>query len=380
MFLPFDWGLTMSFTNNFIPDTSNLMGEWFGFINQERVHWVCKHVQGDSILDIACGSGATAVLLACEGKQVLGIDTDPFSIAEANSLRQEEAESVQLRLSFLNADVMEYDFKGKKFDSIILAEVLEHLLFPEQLLRKVKSLLKGESSQVVITVPFGINDWPYNKITYYVGNLTKLVSGFFNIVEMEILYDRYLCLAATKTRVKDQGLHLTVEMAEEQFYGKEKALHESIYRQKETINLLHDELAKFAQAIQIQQELYLEIEELKKQLAETEKVNSVLRQELEQVQKQNNVYKGDVTDKKAIIEKLVMQVNNLRVSESFRIGTLIVEGLKNPLTVFFWPKKLVNYLIMRRARKLARENQEDNSAASTVGRVDPLPKHPKKMI
>lgn len=361
----------MRFTNNIIPDTSNLMGEWFGFINQERVHWVCKHVQGDSILDIACGGGATAVLLACEGKQVLGIDTDPFSIAEANTLRQEEAESVQLRLSFLHADVMEYDFKGNKFDSIILAEVLEHLLFPEQLLRKVKSLLKGESSQVVITVPFGINDWPYNKITYYVGNLTKLVSGFFNIVKMEILYDRYLCLVATKTRVKDQGLHLTVEMAEEHFYGKEKALHESIYRQKETINLLHDELAKFAQAIQTQQELYLEIEELKKQLAENEKVNSVLRQELEQVQKQNNVYKGDVTDKKAIIDKLVMQVNTLRVSESFRIGTLIVEGLKNPLTVFSWPKKLVNHLIMKRARKLARENQEDNSAASTVGMGDP---------
>ncbi len=72
--------------------------------------------------------------------------------------KENEDQLIQERLTFVNQDVMAYDFEDQKFDTVIITEALEHLLYPERILEKVKTLLKTASSLVVITIPLEINN------------------------------------------------------------------------------------------------------------------------------------------------------------------------------------------------------------------------------
>ncbi len=426
----------MEFKDNVNAAYLNEMGDWFGFVTRERVHWVCKQVRGESVLDIGCSGGVTDVLLAREGKQVLGLDTSQRSINDANALKENEDQLVQERLTFVNQDVMAYDFEDQKFDTVIMAEVLEHLLYPERILEKVKTLLKDEDSRVIITVPFGINDWPDHKTTYYVGNLTALISAFFHVTDITILFDRYLCLSACHQPAEGASFEPSLELAESSFFGKEKMLFEVLYHRKEKIAQLNDQLAKISQINQAlknqqgllteirasqlsgenikkiaaevarQSDLLAKIEEevrirrqiddlqeallerqsahaaLQQELEERESANAALQQTLNLEQEKNKQLQQDLKAKKALIKKVVRQRDILNFSESYRIGNLIVKTLKNPTTVFSWPGKMVRYLKMKRDRKrmVSGKTSKSEKAAKPISKPEPAPVEKKFLV
>lgn len=49
-------------------------------ILRERVNWMCGQVQGTRVLDVGCSQGIVSILLARQGKEVVGVDIDPESI------------------------------------------------------------------------------------------------------------------------------------------------------------------------------------------------------------------------------------------------------------------------------------------------------------
>ena len=72
---------------------------------RDRIHWMCKNVIGDKVLDIGCSQGIASILLGREGYSVVGIDTNSAAIEFANTDLAKEAEEVQARVTFIEADL-----------------------------------------------------------------------------------------------------------------------------------------------------------------------------------------------------------------------------------------------------------------------------------
>ena len=98
---------------------------------------------GKQILDVGCGEGILAKLLETKGNRVTAFDVSERAV---NLARRNGVEAFVCDIE--NEDPPLKD----KFDVIILSEVLEHLVFPDKVLRKIKKYLK-EAGYVILTFP-----------------------------------------------------------------------------------------------------------------------------------------------------------------------------------------------------------------------------------
>ncbi|HTX87246.1 MAG TPA: class I SAM-dependent methyltransferase [Candidatus Nanoarchaeia archaeon] len=107
---------------------------------------------GETVLDIGCGNGAVAADLAAKAGKVAGID-----IAEKNIKAAREKYSLP-NLEFVLGDCLIFDFSRlgiKKFDKIILSNVLEHLDRRERFLQGLHKL----SDTILLRAPLVTRDW-----------------------------------------------------------------------------------------------------------------------------------------------------------------------------------------------------------------------------
>ena len=107
-------------------------------------------IAGDSplrILDVGCAQGTLALLLAERGHQVTAVDIRPQFLQYAQS-RYERGD-----IHFLVANVLE-DELPHGFDLIFANQIIEHLVYPTQLLERLKRLLKP-GGRLVVTTPNG---------------------------------------------------------------------------------------------------------------------------------------------------------------------------------------------------------------------------------
>jgi 2-polyprenyl-3-methyl-5-hydroxy-6-metoxy-1,4-benzoquinol methylase len=81
---------------------------------------------GLAVLDVGCGDGANAVLLARLGARVTGLDVSPGAIAVAE--KRARLEGVLDRTRFLCAPVEAARLEARQFDVIWVDNVLHHLL------------------------------------------------------------------------------------------------------------------------------------------------------------------------------------------------------------------------------------------------------------
>lgn len=106
------------------------IGTAFERITRDRIHWICKNVQGKKVLDIGCSQGITSILLGREGFTVEAIDIETGAVEFfRKELKREEA-IVQSRITLIHGDALTYDFGKDSFDTAIIAEVIEHLNQP----------------------------------------------------------------------------------------------------------------------------------------------------------------------------------------------------------------------------------------------------------
>lgn len=99
------------------------------------------------ILDVGCGEGYFAELLADEGNEVTGVD-----ILETPALRERLSGYYQADLNTGLGGALG-PLSETAFDKILLLDVLEHLNKPERLLRDVYGLLRPASGSVVVSLP-----------------------------------------------------------------------------------------------------------------------------------------------------------------------------------------------------------------------------------
>jgi SAM-dependent methyltransferase len=123
---------------------------------------ICKHLNGH-VLDIGCGIGDFLKFRA----NTVGVDINEETVRHCCKLG-------------LNAQVMIENilpFEAKRFDAIVLDNVLEHIIDPTLLLIEISRVLK-QNGKLLVGVP-GIKGYkrdPDHKIFYDLQKLIKLMN------------------------------------------------------------------------------------------------------------------------------------------------------------------------------------------------------------
>jgi SAM-dependent methyltransferase len=107
--------------------------------------WITRQVPSrfDRALDVGCGSGDLARLLATRAREVHGIDSDERIIGAAR-----ESTDPGLPVTFSVADALSYD-EGGRYDAITCVAVLHHLPLTETLSRFREQLAPGGTLVIV---------------------------------------------------------------------------------------------------------------------------------------------------------------------------------------------------------------------------------------
>lgn len=130
---------------------------------------------GSRVLDVGCASGYVGEFLIKEkGCRLYGIESNAQSAQEAKAIGYEVVATspVEQAISM---------FAGEKFDVIILADVLEHLVDPLGALVAIKNLLDA-NGQIIVSLP---------NIAHY-SIRSKILFGDFNATETGILDGTHL--------------------------------------------------------------------------------------------------------------------------------------------------------------------------------------------
>ena len=120
------------------------------------------------ILDIGCGGGDNAKILFKNNNTVDGITLSEIELKEAQPfLRKGYIQNLESGLPHLT----------EKYDIVICSHVIEHIAYPEKLLRDIKSILK-EDGKFIVALP---NVMHYkSRIELLKGNFSSQESGIWD--------------------------------------------------------------------------------------------------------------------------------------------------------------------------------------------------------
>jgi len=236
----------------------------------ERLNWICQHVEGDTVWDIGCSQGITSILLGREGYCVYAIDVDSQAIGDARDLLEKEQEHVSSRVVFEQANCLSYS-PPQKVDTVILGEVLEHFNHPDKVIDAAASALKSEGN-LIITTPFGINDFFDHKQTFYIHKPLSYLTERFQVVDIEVL-GKWVGFVARKMKASelDAESHLGVfEILESGFYKIERELVEKLeaeHKQQTDLSAQLTEKGQQISELKRKEQVYrVSIERLEKEL------------------------------------------------------------------------------------------------------------------
>jgi len=111
-------------------------------------HYVARQLVGrdQDVLDLGCGEGFFAAELKKDGNRVVGVDALPAA-RESDSLERYISADLNTPQPDLALRVGE-----RRFDRVLLLDVLEHLTQPERLLSELRPALK-ETGQLLVSLP-----------------------------------------------------------------------------------------------------------------------------------------------------------------------------------------------------------------------------------
>lgn len=195
---------------------------------RERIHWICNHVQGSRVLDVGCSQGITSILLGRENKNVIGLDVEQRCIDFANESLKTESAVVQGNVLFKQEDFISFKSEDSFFDNIVMTEVLEHVFNVEGFLEKAKHLLKV-NGKLIVTVPFGINDFYDHKRTYYFYELYEKLQNHFLVEHVEFFgkWIGYICRNSDKVLNDGKVDAHYINSEEKAFFSIERGLVDS---------------------------------------------------------------------------------------------------------------------------------------------------------
>lgn len=111
-------------------------------VQKARLDWLVAHTSGDNILEVGTCSGY--VIHSVPGKYKVGLDNSEIRLKLASWEFDDEA-------LWVLGTATKLPFEDKEFDTVILAEILEHLSFEDAKIAFSEAIRVGK--RVIITVP-----------------------------------------------------------------------------------------------------------------------------------------------------------------------------------------------------------------------------------
>ena len=217
---------------------------------RDRLHWICSKVTGSCVLDVGCSQGIGPILLGRSGFKVLGLDINPEAISFAEGVLSKELPTVQESVRFACVNFAQYPEDGEKFDTVIFGEVLEHLPRPDKFIEKAVALL-SPGGHIVVTVPFGINDDPDHRQTFYYSRINQYLYPNFEILEVRY-FGHWIGFVGKKRDVAvatpTQVDYAVLETVENAVFGIERSLRDQVIVQRTRLQQQKDALATMASA------------------------------------------------------------------------------------------------------------------------------------
>lgn len=147
--------------------------------------------QKPRVLDLGCGNGSLSNLIAQQGYEVVGVEESESGFKFA---RQNFPECHFVQASIYNLPYAEFE---NSFDVVISSEVIEHLLYPRELIRDAKTCLKPNGRLILTT--------PYHG---YLKNLALALSGRMD-KHFTVLWDgghvKFFSVATMTALLKSEG-------------------------------------------------------------------------------------------------------------------------------------------------------------------------------
>lgn len=144
-----------------IPDVTiqRYLGPAKPWMSAEFPFWVLGDVRGRTVLEVGCGDGANAILLALKGARVVGIDVSPKAIEVAAKRAALHGVSETARFECVPLEVFVQNNAGIRFDVICGWAVLHHLLpVLESFLVNLKRLA-GPDTKFLFVEPISLWRW-----------------------------------------------------------------------------------------------------------------------------------------------------------------------------------------------------------------------------
>ena len=117
----------------------------------EDVNWGLLRLWGDrsgrDVLDVGCGFATTSQYIQRRANRVVGIESNGDAVVVARRRIQQV-----MQADLTNIDEVKGAVGGRRFDTIIFADVLEHLPWPLGVLRSYIELLKDDGT-VIVSLP-----------------------------------------------------------------------------------------------------------------------------------------------------------------------------------------------------------------------------------
>lgn len=301
------------------------LGVAFGKKVRARIHWIVREAKGEDILDVGCSGGLVPILLGREGKRVTGIDVSPEAIAEATSALKEEAASVQSVVMFSEANIMSFS-ANRQFDTVLMTEVLEHIGEPERVIQQAYTLVKP-GGRLVVTVPFGVNDYADHKRTYYLNRLVEQLTPYGTIEKIE-RFDKWLGVTLVVQEDVQPARMLSaeeVDWLEDSFETVERMHLAEVIRLKQVNKRLE-------QKTQHEAEMELRMVEQSNEQVKLEQQVSEMNQQLEQLAQQYTLvlkrYEEALVSNMEVLEANEAWKSKYRSLANSKLGKVIVRYWK----------------------------------------------------
>ena len=179
---------------NYYRDRSTKYG--IGSTRRRKIFQLIGTVKNRKILDVGCATGYVGSELKEMGNYVVGIDVSEPAAQQAKE-KLNEAYAADISGNWPD------EVKNKKFDLVILAEVLEHVFDPVNVLEKVNSVLENDG-EVIITTP-NIMAW-HNRLRFLFGKFKYENQGTFDFGHI-----RFFTYAYLKEVLRVSGFKVDVE-------------------------------------------------------------------------------------------------------------------------------------------------------------------------